>query len=439
MNNPSVSALRIDAVRELQRVEQEGSFVGLSRNKTFGLEHERRLTDIVSGVTRLRRKLDFIIDTFYRSKSSSMESRVRIILRIGIYELLETGTPAHAAINECVKTAHSMVGHRVTGLVNAVLRTVDRSRDSLVRPTTGDDADDLAVWYSHPTWMVRRWLKRYGQTDTVKLLIHNNSRPVFGIRVRVGSVKSLVSRFATMGVDATESEYLNSFIRVDRMREIIRSGLVGLGSVLVQDEGAGLVVELLDPSPGQKILDACAAPGGKTFAIADRVTLTGRVDAMDAHAGRLSRLQKMAATLRLENVHAIHADLRTYEGTARYDSVLLDVPCSGLGVLAKRSDMRWKRTEKDIENLTKLQDSLLDAAVGKVKRGGLLVYSTCTLEPEENEHRIDAFLKRQSSFRLEPAVSGIPGSMIDGRGMYSSLPFRDGIDGAFAARLRKTV
>jgi 16S rRNA (cytosine967-C5)-methyltransferase len=438
VSSQTSNALRIDAVRELQRVENEGAFVGLSRKSTFGADHERRLTDLVSGVTRWRRKLDFLIDSSYKSSSVALEDRVRIILRIGIYELLETGTPPHAAINENVRTARSMVGPRVTGLVNALLRNIDRNRDALPEPTLSDEAENLAVWHSHPTWMVRRWLKRYGAADTVYLLVHNNSRPVFGLRVRIGDRAKILGRLSGQGVHAEESSYLDSFIRVGRLQEVIKSGLMGSGAVLVQDEGAGLVVEVLNPRPGERILDACAAPGGKSFFIADRVTQTGSVDAVDAHEGRLSRLKKLSERFRFQQIRAIHSDLRSFNAGSVYDRVLLDVPCSGSGVLSKRADMRWRRKEVDLQDLVHLQDALLTAAATKVRPGGLLVYSTCSLEPEENEERVVSFIERHPEFRVEPIISAVPDRLITGSGYYASFPPKDGIDGAFAARLRKS-
>ena len=242
------------------------------------------------------------------------------------------------------------------------------------------------------------------------------------------------------GVAWEPSAYLDDFVRVRRLQAVLRAGWVDAGLCAVQDESGGLVVRLLDPQPGETLVDACAAPGGKALYAAARMQDQGRLIAIDIHPGRL-RLAETAAVAQGITILQPHAlDLRNFAGhddLPQADRVLLDAPCSGLGVLAKRADLRWHRTAEEIEALTTLQDQLLDAAARLVRPGGLLVYSTCTIEPEENQQRVEAFLLRHPGFRLEPAKGLVPEAVVTPEGYLATLPHRHHIDGAFGARLRR--
>jgi 16S rRNA (cytosine967-C5)-methyltransferase len=220
----------------------------------------------------------------------------------------------------------------------------------------------------------------------------------------------------------------------------VQGDLLDDGHVAVQDESAGLIVRLLDPQPGETILDGCAAPGGKTMAIAARMDGDGTIYAVDAKEERVGLIEEAAAAQGADALVAPEAaELQSVADRVdppRADRVLLDVPCSGLGVLSKRADLRWQRAPEDLDELAALQDELLDAAARLVRPGGLLVYSTCTIEPEENEERIEAFLARHDDFALESADGYVPDDMVTAEGYFASLPHRHRIDGAFGARLR---
>lgn len=433
--------LRIQAFRELHLIEEHGAYAGLSRrHATADLRLERRLTDLVSGVTRHRRWLDFLIDSFYTSQNRSLDKDVRIILRLGIYELLHTQTPRHAAIFECVKTGKRLLGPRPAGLINGLLRTVDRNRDTLPVPDSGNQLTDLATRFSHPDWMVRRWLSRYGQEDTEKFLSYNNQRPVFGIRLRSDDTEHTIQTMIQLGIELTKSPYFDDFVRVGNMQALLNTGLLEKKKFLVQDEGAGGVVAVLDPQPGERILDLCAAPGAKSISIADRVGTGGLVTAVDLSESRMDMLVQEARRLGLKQIRTRVADVRAFsepEGNAGYDRVLLDAPCSGLGVLAKRADLRWRKKEETVAELACVQIELLRSACRHVRPGGVLVYSTCTTEPEENEGIADSFIKHHPEFQKETPTELIPGQLITEQGAYQSLPFRDHIDGAYAVRFRK--
>lgn len=290
--------------------------------------------------------------------------------------------------------------------------------------------------------MVRRWTKYLGQEEAIKLMVWNNSDPSFSLRANSGkgvTRADLVMQLNLLKVPHELSLHLDEFIRVKTgLQNVIQAGLLKEGLCAVQDESAGLVVAVVDPQPGQSIVDCCAAPGGKTLYMASRLSGQGLVYAIDINKGRLRILNETAKLHQVNSViRTIHTDLRTFadNSTVKYDKVLLDAPCSGLGVLSKRADLRWNRRLEDMEELKILQDELLDAASLLVKPGGVLVYSTCSIDPEENEERVEAFLLRHPEFSIDPADGLVPSDFVTKHGFFSSDPVKHSLDGAFAARL----
>jgi 16S rRNA (cytosine967-C5)-methyltransferase len=435
------------ALHRLLRIEQQGAYVSRVSGADTDADdarEERQAAEYVAGITRMRRWLDFLIESFYHGAAAEMEPALRQVLRIGIYDLLVLDTPPHAAVSQGVALARRAVRPEAAGLVNGLLRTVDRQRHELPVPASGRAVRDMAVTYSQPNWIVRRWLGRYGPEGAQALLAAANVRPRYGLRVNTLRLSRV--DFGRMldevGVEWEESPYLDDFVRVARLQAVLRAGWLEDGTCAVQDEAAGLVVRILDPRPGEFVIDAAAAPGGKATYAAIRMRDSGRLLAIDVHEARADLIRSGAAAHGLHSVEVVAADVRDVGRgqTARQaDRVLLDAPCSGLGVLAKRADLRWQRSEEDLPQLCALQDDLLDAVAGMVRPGGLLVYSTCSIEPDENEERVATFLERQPGFSAESVEGHVPETMLTAAGHFLSLPHRDGIDGAFAARLRRTA
>lgn len=433
---------RAAALRALLRIEGQGSFIGLEGGEPEGGRRLRRqATEYVAGITRWRRRLDFLLASAYHGDFGKMELPLKIILRIGLYDLLYLHTPTYAAVNEAVALAKKEVRRGAGGLVNGILRTLDRTREDLPEPRSGDHADDLAVTHSHPTWMVRRWLERYGRADTEALLTWNNARPTYGVRVNTLRISTddFTGRLDAVGAEWSASAVLTYFLRMPTVQPLLEHGLLDEGFCAVQDESAGLIVRLLGPSAGERVVDLCAAPGGKALHAAQLMHNEGLVCAVDVHERRLQLVEHTAADQEASIVQTVTSDARHFDGewVGQADRVLIDAPCSGFGVLAKRADLRWRRSPEDLEDLTRLQDEILDNAARLVRPAGLLVYGTCTIEPEENAERVEAFLARHPEFVVEDAADHVPAGMVTPEGYYASFPPRDGMDGAFGARLRR--
>jgi 16S rRNA (cytosine967-C5)-methyltransferase len=433
------------ALHRLLRVEEQGAFVSRVSPDDTDLDdarEERQAADYVAGITRLRRWLDFLVDHFYQGEAARMEPALRQCLRIGLYDLLVLETPPHAAVHEAVELAKRAVRPGAGAVVNGILRSVIRQRGELPEPSTGRAVRDLAVQYSQPNWVVRRWLDQFGADEARALLAAANERPTYALRVNTrrrqrGAFGEMLDE---VGVAWEPSPYLDDFVRVAQLQPVLRAGWLEDGTCAVQDEAAGLIVRLLDPRPGETVIDAAAAPGGKAVYAAIRMDDRGSLLAIDVNASRVDLVRRAAEAHGLSIVATHAADLRELAAqpdAPLADRVLLDAPCSGLGVLAKRADLRWRRTEEQITELCALQDDLLDAAAKLVRPGGLLVYSTCTVEPEENERRVEAFLGRQPGFAAESASGWVPDEMVTPAGHYLALPHRHGTDGAFGARLRR--
>ncbi len=432
------SSARLEAARQLDENQERDAFVGLSR-KDGGTNAalERGVRDLVSGVTRWQRYLDFLIESFYKGDVSGIEKPMRTVLRLGIYELLFTRKPDHAVLNESVETAKVHVRPGAGSLTNGLLRNILRSKDSLPEPS-GTPLRKIAIRHSHPDWMVRRWIQQWGEDDAVRFLEHNNQRPVFGVHI-LSEREAVLEAIEDAGAEWEASPFLTDFIRVKSVQPLLRGGFLKRGAVRVQDEAAALVVRFVDPHPGNQVLDLCAAPGGKTTLLALLLEENGRVVAADIHKRRLRLVRQNVALSGVNNVDVEVAD--GVEPPANwkhaFDHVLLDAPCTGFGVLGKRADMRWRRTESDLADLIVLQWKLMDGAASCVKPGGILTYSTCSVDPEENEAQVTAFLKDNVSFSLEDAPPSFPEELLSGGKMYLSLPFQTDMDGAFAARLRR--
>ena len=425
------------AIEQLMRLDARTHNFETDTVLPIRAERDHRLIrEYVQGIMRQKRWLDFIIEYHYRGSFETMELHLQWILRLGVYDLLLMRTPAHAAINEAVELAKTRIRDGAGKLANGILRTIDRKRNELPQPDNLPLVKRLGIQYSHPDWLVKRWLNRFGE-EVEQLLAWNNERPVYALRINTSKISpgEFKKKLTEEKVDWEDGAFLDDFVRVHQLQPVVRGGFLQNGLCAVQDESAGLVVRLLDPKPGEFVVDACAAPGGKTLYCAALMEGEGELLALDVQSDRLDKLRNVQNAYEADWVSLAAFDIRTAKIKDPVDKLLLDVPCTGLGVLAKRADLRWKRTEEDLDSIKAIQAGLLESASEWVKPGGVMVYSTCTIAPEENEEQIDSFLQSRTDFELEPA--DLPGSVVSAEGFLYTLPHKHKVDGAFAARLRR--
>lgn len=383
-------------------------------------------------MVRLRGRLDHLLDLHLRQGLDSVPPALLPILRVAGYELLYMeGTPSYAAVSQAVSRARTLLGSTMGGLVNGVLRSLDRAGGGIERfpALEKDPAAHLATWGSHPRWLVERWLDRFGPQATGRLVEANNRVPDTFLRPLHDDPEVAVARLREAGIVARPGPTGSRTVRL----ETGASPSEALSRIpgIIQDPGASWVVTWAGDLRGRRLVDTCAAPGGKAVALASGGV---KVVAADRSLRRLRLVEETRARLGLELPLVVAlGQAPPFRPT---DAVLVDAPCSGTGTLARHPDARWRLTQGDIRALSRVQNEILNGAASVVRPGGLLVYSTCTLEPEENEGRVEAFLQANRGFILEGG-GGVPELVRDGS-YLRVLPQRTGTDGAFAARFRRS-
>ncbi|MFL5621957.1 MAG: 16S rRNA (cytosine(967)-C(5))-methyltransferase RsmB [Gemmatimonadaceae bacterium] len=397
---------------------------------------DRRWTrELVYGMLRHRAEIDAILSERVRGGLARLDPDVIDLLRLGVYQLTNMGSvPAYAAIAQTVELAKRRHGLGASKLVNAVLRRTDREREHLLAARPTDAVDALALRYSHPRWLIARWIERWGEQDTERLLALNNSEAPVIIRPFGIVREQLEAMMEAAGVHVAEAPYARDSIAISGGTTFTELGAFKKGLFFVQDPAATLVTDYAAIPTGATVADLCAAPGGKAL------ELSRSADAVVAADKSFARLQRLLANQRrLEsaNILPFVADARA-PAIRPVDAVLIDVPCTGTGTFRRHPDARWRIKVSDIAVMSALQKSILKAAAQVVRPDGILVYSTCSLEPEENDAQVDSFLAENLNWILEPPPEGsVAPDLLDG-GRLRVRPHRHGTDGAFAARLRRT-
>jgi 16S rRNA (cytosine967-C5)-methyltransferase len=443
----AASPARALAARVLERVETDAAYADLA----LEAESTRRrvaprdiglATELVYGTLRWQRYLDWVLAPHSRRRLDALDPPVRVILRMTAYQLvfLER-VPAFAAVSDAVTLARA--GARGSAeYTNAVLRAFAKrgAREREPAPPR-DPLDALATRCSFPTWLTRRWVERYGATDAEALMRAMNERPPLAVRANTLRLtrEALAARLAGEDDVATQpTRWAPEGLVTERAAGTpARWHAFADGACVVQDEASMLIARLLEPAPGETVIDACAAPGTKTTHLAQLMDNRGRIVALDPQPARLHRVTEASERLGVSIV-------QTIEGTAqelvssyapRADAVLVDAPCSNLGVLRRNPEVKWRRRPEDIPAAAVRQREILTAAATLVKPGGRLVYATCSPEPEENEAVVAAFLAAQPAFSLDPPAA-FP-LALDADGFLRTRPDRHGTDGFTAVRLRR--
>ena len=402
--------------------------------------------EVVYGVLRWYGKLDWIISAYSHIKPHRMERAVITILRMGAYQLLFMDrVPSRAAVDESVKLTKGIKKADAAPFVNGILRGIAEERKEVSYPDLQTDPNNhIAIFYSHPLWMVHRWINQWGTEETIALCQANNQVPPFTVRVNTleGSREEVLDQLHDENIGATPTPFSPVGLVITDPPPLNTWGLLQEGWFQIQDEAAQLVSMFLAPQPGERVLDLCAAPGGKTTHLAQMMEDQGEIRAVDVSQAKMGLLQENCQRLGITIVKVLcqdaEAPLPFPPGS--FDRVLVDVPCTGLGTLRRNPDGKWRVKEEDIPRLQKLQQAILTQAATMVKGEGVLVYSTCTLTPEENEGVIEAFLPGQNEFHLEDASSLLPvgcEGLVDDTGYLRTSPCRHGMDGFFAARMRR--
>jgi 16S rRNA (cytosine967-C5)-methyltransferase len=411
-------------------------------------ERDRAFTvNLVQGVFRWRFRFDWIIKQTART-SFSIEPLILNILRIALYQIFFMDrVPQSAAVNEAVKQTRAAGKGHATGFVNGILRHICRHKDQIVFPDSEKDRIRyLSVFYSYPTWLVKKWIRELGIDSAERLLAAGNQVP--SLVVRANSLRidrpGLIKHLEREGVTGMPTLYSPEGIKVDGLKgPVTQLNAFKEGLFQVQGEAAQACSHLLFPRPGESILDLCAGLGGKSTHLAELMGGKGWILALDMSHGRLIRLTQSSRRLGIGCVQPIVADATNHLSSfvrRSFDKVLIDGPCSGLGNISRHPDGKWTRHEGDIKRLALLQKSILDEAVPILRKGGTMLYVTCTISREENEEVVSDFLEKNRGVTLENLKDHVPEwclDFIDDQGFFKTFPHIHGTDGFFAALFMK--
>jgi 16S rRNA (cytosine967-C5)-methyltransferase len=443
------------ALRALRDVDVREAYANLAldahltKSKLEG--RDRALaTEITYGVTRRRGTVDWAIGQVATRPLEQIDPWIRNILRAAVYQILYMERIPHsAAVDEAVNLARQYGHEGVAKFVNGVLRNLLRKLPTLPWPDPAKDpVGALAVQYSHPEWLVESWTERFGTEDAKQLMESSNRVPPLTIRVnRLKATRDeVIAALEAEGVKAEPTPHspdgliiheLTSASHLDRLKPM-KAGLF-----TVQDESSMLVGPVVAPKPGDTVIDVAAAPGGKTTHMAEIMQNQGKIIAMDIHPHKVDLVEQNAKRLGATIIEGVAMDAR--EASKRLanqaDAVLCDVPCSGLGTLARRPDARWRKAPEDVEGLVPIQQAILESAAQCVKPGGTLVYSTCTIEPRENQEMVEAFVADHPDFTFDDITKYLPPSLAaDAHGGYIQLlPHIHGTDGFFICRMTRNA
>lgn len=436
------------ALTILLKIEQKEAYSNLLINRSVETSHftpqdKALLTRIVYGTVQHKNTLDYDLSAFLKKEP---ETWVRVLLRLALYQMVYLDrVPDRAVFHEAVEIAKKR-GHKgIAGLVNGVLRSVQRKG----LPSPGDLKDPIerfAVETSHPVWLLEQWLTQYDRDTVQKICDANNKLPV--VTVRANTVKTsrdqLLEVLKDEGIEAEPGSLVPEAIKIQKgvvqQTEGFRNGLF-----TIQDESSMLAAHALDVKEGMNILDGCAAPGGKTTHIAQLMNNTGHVTALDLHQHKVNLIKQQAERLGLTNVTAQALDSRKASEKFReasFDRILVDAPCSGLGVIRRKPDIKWSKSLDDVHQLARVQTEILRALAPLLKPGGKLVYSTCTLEKEENEEVVASFLRAHKRFSLDQTLKNRLPQVFQtysdpGEGKVQILPFQFETDGFFIAAFQR--
>lgn len=448
---PKISARGL-ALRVLIDVEQDGAFANLAMHQVLEKHRPAKLdrafaTELAYGALRSLNTLDWVLDQFVSQPLARQTVAIRNILRLGVYQLMFMDrVPPSAVCNEAAELARQYGHQGVVRFVNGVLRNVARRLgDIKYPPLEKNPVEHIALKYSHPVWLVKRWLEEFGLEDTMAICRADNEPAPNTVRTNTLKTNrdGLVNRLTREGLAVVKTGFAPEGLNIEGFLSLGALDSFQEGLFQVQDESSMLAGRALSPLPGSLVIDACSAPGGKTTHLAQLMENRGRILAFDIHPHKLALINENCARLGIGMVEVAAGDARDLpaELHGRADFVLVDAPCSGLGVLRRRPDARWRKDPGELPALVQLQAQILEGASRCVKDGGVLLYSTCSIAREENLAQVEKFLARHPWFELEELATTLPAELDHRgtlhRGYIQIYPRSHGMDGFFIARMRK--
>ncbi|WP_343343525.1 16S rRNA (cytosine(967)-C(5))-methyltransferase RsmB [Terrisporobacter petrolearius] len=398
------------AYKVLLDIEKNKNYSNMAINKHFKdvkLSNQDRglATEIIYGVIENKYYIDYMIDKLSKVKTNKMEIYVKTLLRMGIYQIMFLNSISdYAAVNETVNLAKKK-NSKVSGFINGILRNVIRQKETIGEIKIKDDIDYLAVKYSYDKWMIRNWMIHFGKDFTKELLEANGQRPSIYLRTNTLKITrdELIEKLEQQNVKASKVHVVDEAIKVENLKDIENNILYKEGLFTIQDISSMLVGKVMNPKEKSLVLDVCSAPGGKTTHIATLMKNTGQVVSRDIYEHKLKLIKASSKRLNLNNV-----DVQEFDGLSldkdsigKFDYVLADVPCSGLGIIRRKPEIKYKEKE-EFRDLPPIQKKILENASKYVKKGGTLIYSTCTIQDNENIDVINEFLQKNKNFELAP-------------------------------------
>lgn len=437
------------AAEAMMEIMEEGAYNNMAlrrllrQNGAMPPKDRAMVTEIVNGTLRNLYYIDHVINQFSKTKTEKMKPWILAVMRTAVYQMYFMKVPDSAACNEGVKLVSERGLEPLKGFVNGVLRTMGREKENIVLPQKGTP-DFLHIQYSHPLWLIKMWIAYFGYEETENLCKANNCPPDVTIRVNTLKTKkeSLRKELEKLGTTVTDGRLVLSALHLKKTADIGRLKAFTDGLFHVQDESSQLAIEMMAPKKGERILDLCAAPGGKSFTIAEKMENAGRLVCGDIYEHKIELIAQGAQRLGITMIETIQQDATEFNENYAdaFDRVLVDAPCSGLGLMGKKPDIRLKKNGEEIDQLVPIQRQILENGAKYVKQGGTLIYSTCTLCKKENEKNVEWFLNNHPEFITEDITEFLPKTLWQEtaeKGYITLLPHNSNTDGFFIAKMKR--
>ncbi len=451
-NINSISQVRNLSLEIIYRVNEHKAYTNITlekylRNSQLSQIDKKLVTEIVNGTTRMIKHLDWVLNLFLKNDMKKLHPLIRNLLRISLYQILFMDkVPNYAVVNDAVELARKKTNHNLSKLVNGVLRNVIRNLDNIKYPAPGT-SQYLSIYYSHPQWLIEKFLGIFNYPDLEEILLYNNTRPKLHLRVNrlKTNREDLLEKLLEENINCAPSKLFPMAIEIKRLN----LGITALktyqdGYFYIQNIASMLAALILAPKPYDFIYDLCSGVGGKATHLAELMDNQGDIHCYDVYAKKLNILNNNAKRLGISIITTHLEDVLNIKPLKLADAVLLDAPCSGLGVLNRRSDLRWNISPEKLIELNQLQSSLLYKASQLVKVEGRILYATCSINPNENEGVINNFLKKHNNFELIGFEDKIPDFLFDekdrlaaSQGMLTIIPGKYQTDGMFYALLKR--